>query len=112
MILFVSGSSKSCWTHKPLCKGSTLALQDLRIFELVASCGSMSDAGRILGISPAVVSNRVCALEDRLAIQLFCRATARVQLTASGRAFHKRLKAIIPDVEQALRLVSTNDSTV
>ena len=98
--------------HKPFWKGRTLALQDFRIFELVASCGSMADAGRVLGISPALVSKHICALEDRLAIKLFCRATACVKLTASGRAFHKRLKAIIPDVEQALRLVSTNDSTL
>ena len=39
-----------------------MSMQDLRIFELVASCGSMTEAGRALGI---------CALEDRLATQLF-----------------------------------------
>lgn len=87
-----------------------MSIQDLRIFELVALCGSMSDAGRALGISPAVVNKRIDALEDRLGVQLFCRPTARLELTASGRAFHKRLKAILPDLEQTLRLASANDN--
>ncbi len=89
-----------------------MSIQALRIFELVASCGSMSDAGRALGISPAVVSKHIGALEDRLATQLFYRPTARLELTADGRAFHKRLKAILPDVEQASGLVSANDNNV
>jgi DNA-binding transcriptional LysR family regulator len=72
-----------------------MSMQDLRIFELVASCGSMTEAGRALGISPAVVNKHIGALEDRLATQLFCRPTARLELTASGRAFHRCLKALL-----------------
>ncbi len=89
-----------------------MSIQDLRVFVLVALCGSMSEAGRALGISPAVVSKHIDALEDRLATRLFCRPTARLELTASGRAFHKRLKATLPDLEQALRLLSANDNDV
>jgi DNA-binding transcriptional LysR family regulator len=87
-----------------------MLLLDLKIFELVASSGSMSHTGRALGISPAVVSKQICALEDRLATRLFCRPTARLELTASGRAFHKYLEAILSDVEPTLRRVSTNDA--
>jgi molybdenum-dependent DNA-binding transcriptional regulator ModE len=90
--------------------GFHMSMQELKIFELVASSGSMSDAGRTLGISPAVVSKRICALEDRLATRLFCRPTARLELTDSGRVFQKRIKATLPDVGQALRLVSTSDN--
>jgi len=67
-----------------------MSIQALRIFELVASCGSMSDAGRALCISPAAVNKHIGALEDRLATQLFYRPTARLELTADGRAIARQ----------------------
>ena len=59
-------------------------LGDLDIFARVVSAGSMSAAGRELGLSPAVVSKRLRRLEDRLGTRLLQRPTRQVSLTETG----------------------------
>ena len=48
-------------------------LQDLRIFDRTVVNGSMSAAARDLGLSLAVVSKRLAALEARLGLRLEAR---------------------------------------
>ena len=63
-------------------------LNDMEIFARVVSSGSMSAAGRELGVSPAVISKRLRRLEERLGTRLLQRTTR--QIARSCRASRKR----------------------
>lgn len=79
---------------------------DLEIFARVVSAGSMSAAGRELGLSPAVVSKRLRRLEDRLGSRLLQRTTRQIALTEAGQGFYERVVAILAGVEEAEAFVS------
>jgi DNA-binding transcriptional LysR family regulator len=81
-------------------------LGDLEIFARVVSAGSMSAAGRELGLSPAVVSKRLRRLEDRLGTRLLQRTTRQISLTEAGQGFYERVIAILAGIEEAEAFVS------
>ena len=81
-------------------------LGDLDIFARVVSAGSMSAAGRELGLSPAVVSKRLRRLEDRLGTRLLQRTTRQISLTEAGQGFYERVVAILAGIEDAEAFVS------
>jgi DNA-binding transcriptional LysR family regulator len=82
-------------------------------FLLVAEHRSFTKAGRLLGISPAAVSQAVAKLEARLGLPLFQRTTRRVALTEAGRVLHNRLRPAALEVEDAIEsLNSFRDSPV
>lgn len=83
---------------------------DLEIFARVVSAGSMSAAGRELGLSPAVVSKRLRRLEDRLGTRLLQRTTRQIALTEAGQGFYERVIAILAGVEEAEAFVSRRSS--
>ena len=65
-----------------------MPIQNLELFRYLVATGTMCQAARKFGVSPAEVSRQISALEDRLGAQLFYRPTSRLELTASGRAFY------------------------
>lgn len=80
-------------------------LNELLIFEAVASRGSFIAASRALGIPKATVSRKVQDLEARLGVRLLQRSTRRMALTEAGAAFHEhcsRIKAEMEDAEAAV----------
>ncbi len=79
---------------------------DLEIFARVVGAGSMSAAGRELGLSPAVVSKRLRRLEDRLGTRLLQRTTRQIALTEAGQGFYERVVAILAGVEEAETFVT------
>lgn len=81
-------------------------LGDLAIFARVVSAGSMSAAGRELGLSPAVVSKRLRRLEERLGTRLMQRTTRQISLTEAGQGFYERVVAILAGIEEAEAFVS------
>ncbi|MCO6187003.1 LysR family transcriptional regulator [Rhizobium sp. L1K21] len=76
-------------------------LEDMEVFARVAATGSMSDAARELGLSPAVISKRIKRLEERLGTRLFQRTTRQLSLTEAGQGFYARVDAILAGVEEA-----------
>ncbi len=56
-------------------------LADLEIFSRVVASGSMSAAGRELGLQPAIISKRIKRLEERLGTRLLQRTTRQISLT-------------------------------
>jgi DNA-binding transcriptional LysR family regulator len=78
---------------------------DLDIFARVARTGNMSAAGREMGLSPAVVSKRISALESRLGARLFRRTTRTLTLTEVGHGFFRRVVDIMSLTEEALDYV-------
>jgi DNA-binding transcriptional LysR family regulator len=87
-------------------------LGDLEIFSRVISTGSMSAAGRVLGLSPAVISKRVKRLEERLGTRLFQRTTRQISLTEAGQGFHERILGILAGIEEAESFVSGRSGAV
>lgn len=81
-------------------------LGDLEIFSRVVTTGSMSAAGRALGLSPAVVSKRIKRLEERLGTRLLQRTTRQISLTEAGQGFHARILGILAGIEEAEAFVS------
>ena len=78
----------------------------MAVFVRVAGAGSMSAAGRALGMSPAMVSKRIAQLEARLGVRLLNRTTRRLSLTAEGAAFQERSTRILADIEETEAAVS------
>jgi DNA-binding transcriptional LysR family regulator len=81
-------------------------LAELDIFARVVTTGSMSAAGRELGVSPPVVSKRIRSLEERLGTRLLQRTTRQLALTESGKGFYERVVAILASVDEAEAWVS------
>lgn len=82
-------------------------LSDYRIFVQVMSAGSLSAAGRELGLSPAVISKRLSRLEERLGVRLLHRSTRRLAPTEIGEAFHERIVAALATLDEAESSVSS-----
>lgn len=76
-------------------------VQQMSVFDRVVRAGSFSAAARDLGVSTAVVSRRIAALEARLGIRLLHRTTRRVALTDEGANYHESVVRILQEVEEA-----------
>lgn len=76
-------------------------LGELRTFDRIVHGGSLSAAARDLGVSLAVVSKRLSALERRLQVRLLNRSTRRVSLTDEGSLFHQHCRQVLKAVEAA-----------
>ncbi len=76
-------------------------LGDMEVFARVVATGSMSAAGREMGLSPAVVSKRMRRLEERLGVRLLQRTTRQIALTEVGEGYYERALAILASVEEA-----------
>ena len=70
-------------------------LGDIRLFVEAASLGSLSAAGRRLGLSPAAASARLAKLEAALHVRLFDRTTRELRLTNEGSLY-------LPHCQEAL----------
>jgi DNA-binding transcriptional LysR family regulator len=86
------------------------AISDLDIFARVARTGNMSQAGREMSLSPAVVSKRISLLEERLGARLFQRTTRQLTLTETGEGYFKRVVDILSLIEEAEDFVSRRNT--
>jgi DNA-binding transcriptional LysR family regulator len=71
----------------------------LTIFDKVASKGSLTEAAKDLGLSLAVVSKRLAALETQMGVRLLNRTTRRQSLTQEGKQFHQHCVKILAEVQ-------------
>jgi DNA-binding transcriptional LysR family regulator len=74
---------------------------DYDLFAAIVAAGSLSAAGRSLGISPAMISKRLTRLEARLGTRLLHRTTRRLALTPQGQGLHEDLLAIMAAIRDA-----------
>ena len=68
---------------------------DYALLARVVAAGSLSAAGREMGLSASMVSKRIGRLEARLGVQLLHRTTRRIALTEAGARFHGELVEIL-----------------
>jgi len=83
---------------------------DLEFFATLARAGSLSAAGRELGISTPAVSRHLAQMEDRIGVLLVNRSTRRMRLTAEGEVYREHARRIVggmDELEQALGLAKS-----
>ena len=76
-------------------------LQEITVFARIVGMGSLSAAARDLGMSTAVVSRRLAALEARLGVRLVNRTTRSLHLTQEGAAYYETCNRVLADIEEA-----------
>src|SRR3954464_14533392 len=77
------------------------SLAEMSVFSRVVATGSLSAAARELGLSPALISRRLAALEARLGVRLINRTTRSLHLTDEGASYHEACSRVLAEVEEA-----------
>lgn len=76
-------------------------LTSLRVFQTISETGSFSAAAERLGLSAAMASKHVHALEQQLGTRLLQRTTRRVSLTEAGQDYARRIVLVLAQLEEA-----------
>jgi len=76
-------------------------MQPMRIFVSVVQNGSLSSAGRQLGLSPASVSRHIGALEESLGCRLVNRTSRKLTLTEAGEVYYAKVGEILQQIAEA-----------
>jgi DNA-binding transcriptional LysR family regulator len=79
-----------------------LKLETVRAFVDVVDAGSISAAGRRLGLSKSLISDRLADLERTLGVRLIHRTARTLALTEDGALFLIRARALLHDAEAAV----------
>lgn len=75
---------------------------DIPLLLKLADTGSMSQAGRILGLDASTVSRRVAAAEKSLGVRLFIREPTGYQATDAGRVFLAHAESVLDRIQTML----------
>jgi DNA-binding transcriptional LysR family regulator len=78
-------------------------LDDLALYVSIIDAGSLVGAARRTRLSPASVTRRLGALEQRLGVRLLERNTRRIAPTEAGRRLANHARALLADFENAMR---------
>ena len=78
---------------------------EMNVFVAAVDAGGFSAAARLLDLTPSAVSKQISRLETRFGARLLNRSTRRISLTAAGREFYDRSRAILADIDEAERAV-------
>ena len=81
-------------------------LEAMSILREAVDAGSLSAAGRRLGVPLATVSRKVSELEKHLGTRLLNRSSRKLTLTDAGRSYVMACKRILEDVAEAERVAS------
>lgn len=87
-------------------------LTSMQVLVKVADLGSLSAAARELGMSQAMASKHVAALEQRLDVPLLTRSTRRMRFTEAGQLYLINAREILSQFEEAECLVSARSERV
>jgi DNA-binding transcriptional LysR family regulator len=81
-------------------------LEAMSLLVAVAEAGSLSAAGRKLGVPLPTVSRKISDLEAHLNTRLLTRSTRKLALTDSGAAYVAAARRILEEVIEAERAAS------
>ncbi len=76
-------------------------LEDMSLLVAVVEAGGLAAAGRRMSLSPATMTARLKALEDRYQTRFFNRSTRSIALTRAGEEFYHSALRVLEEVEQA-----------
>lgn len=88
------------------------SLTELDFFLTLCREGSMSNAARVLDISPAAISKRLANIEKRLKIQLFNRSTRSMSLTPEGQIYQRHAEQTLSQVLEMEEQLSRHEGQV
>ncbi len=75
----------------------------LRLFVRVIEAGSISGAGRSMGLSTTAASRRLQSLEAAMKARLLHRTTRSVSATEAGRVLFERVSPLMSELDAAIR---------
>jgi len=81
-------------------------INDMLVFAAVGDTGSITRAGKLLGLPKSTVSRRIGALEERLGSRLLVRSARRLILTEAGQVLLERCQRLSHEAEDALAFAS------
>ncbi|PKH09361.1 LysR family transcriptional regulator [Moritella sp. Urea-trap-13] len=73
---------------------------DMTMFVSIVKHQGLAAAGRDMGLSPATMTARLQALEERYAVKLLNRSTRHIALTDAGELYHQAALEIIASVNE------------
>lgn len=76
-------------------------LAAVRSFVLAVDVGSLTAAGRRVGLTPSAISKQLARLEEALGARLLERTTRRVRPTAAGLALYQRAQPLLEALDEA-----------
>lgn len=76
-------------------------VNSMAVFSKVVQAGSLSAAARELGVSTAVVSRTLAALEAHLGVRLINRTTRSLHLTDEGATYYETSQRILAEIDEA-----------
>ncbi len=74
---------------------------EMEAFDAVVRAGSLSGAGRVLGLTPSALSRLISRIEVRLGVRLLIRTTRTLTLTPEGNAYHQAARRILADLAES-----------
>jgi len=81
-------------------------LDSIRVFVLTVELGSITAAGQAHRLTPAVASNRIKELENRLGVRLFNRTTRKLAPTQIGTLFYEYATNVVGALDEAEAVVA------
>ena len=76
-------------------------LEDMTLLVAVVDAGGLAAAGRRMNLSPATMTARLKAIEERYQTRFFNRSTRAIALTRSGEEFYYAALRVLEEVELA-----------
>ncbi|MET0387157.1 MAG: LysR family transcriptional regulator [Polyangiales bacterium] len=76
---------------------------DMLLFAAVAQAGSLTRAGRALGLPKSTISRRIAALEERVGSRLLHKTTRKLVLTEAGEGFLDHCQRLSDAADDARR---------
>lgn len=86
----------------------TVLPADLRFFSVLAMAGSLSAAGRELGLTTAAVSKHLTLMEARAGVPLVNRTTRRMMLTPEGELYLEHARRILDQIDELSELLGSS----
>jgi DNA-binding transcriptional LysR family regulator len=84
------------------------SIEGMRIFTRVVRAGSLSAAGRAMGLSSASVSRKISALEEAIGARLLERTSRKIALTQVGEMYYERACQILDHIDALNDAVSAH----
>ncbi len=82
----------------------------MQVYCQIVDSGSMAEAARTMGLSPATVTNALAGIEKKLGVRLLDRTTRRINPTEAGRLWYVHAKQMLEqsmEAENAVRSLAS-----
>jgi DNA-binding transcriptional LysR family regulator len=87
------------------------SLEGMRVFTRVVQTGSLSAAGRVMGLSPASISRKISLLEDAVGARLINRTSRKLALTKVGQVYFEKVCTILEQVDALSDTISEEQAS-